>query len=197
MTPTVKDMLEKMPERIVPMPHFSQVAKEVGDVKGTRKITGRLEVGSQYHYTMEPQTCLAIPIEDGLDVYSATQYIDATQIAIADSLKLPNNLINMSVRRVGGGYGAKISRSIQIACATALAAHLSNRPVRFIMTIEANMAVCGKRYACIGDYDVDFDEHGKIHKLVSSYTEDAGCSPNEPSKLQEFTFELMTNAFFL
>lgn len=182
---TLLDILEKAPERIQAMPHFSQTATSVGNVAGTRKIKGRLEVGSQYHYTMEPQTCVAVPIEDGIDVFSATQYIDATQMAIADALKLPNNAVNMNVRRLGGAYGAKISRSIQIACAAALAAHLLNRPVRFIMTIEANMAVVGKRYACIGDYDVDFDSNGKIQKLVNDYIEDSGCSPNEPSELSK------------
>lgn len=37
----------------------------------------------------------------------------------------------------------------QITCAAALAAHLLNRPVRFIMTNEAMMAVVGKRYASV------------------------------------------------
>lgn len=179
---TILDMLERAPERIQPLPHFSQVAETVGDLNGTKKIKGRLMVGSQYHYTMEPQTCVCIPIEDGIEVYSATQYIDATQMAIADALKLPNNIVNMNVRRVGGAYGAKITRSIQIAAATALAAHLLNRPVRFIMTIEANMTVVGKRYAFLGDYEVDFDKNGKIQRLLSNYIADSGCSSNEPSE---------------
>ena len=179
---TLKDIFEKSPERIVSMPHFSQKAEIVGDVSGTKNIKGRLEVGSQYHNHIEPQTCVCVPIEDGMDVYSATQYIDLTQIAISEALKLPNNLINMSVRRLGGAYGAKISRSAQIACAAAVAAHLLNRPVRFIMTIEANMTSIGKRYACIADYDVDFDNNGKIQKLVNDYVEDSGCTTNEPSK---------------
>lgn len=186
------DILEKSPERIQPMPHFSQKAEETGAIsRSTQKIKGRLDVGSQYHYTMEPQTCVCVPIEDGLDVFSATQYIDATQIAISDALKLPNNNVNMNVRRLGGAYGAKISRSVQIACATALAAHLLNRPVRFIMTIEANMTVVGKRYSCIGDHEVDFDDTGKIQKLYVNYVEGSGCSSNEPSKLCNFSFSII------
>lgn len=186
--PTILDVLEKAPDRIIPLPHFSQVAKSVGDLNGTKKIKGRLEIGSQYHYTMEPQTCVCIPIEDGIDVYSATQYIDATQMAIADALKLPNNIVNMVVRRVGGAYGAKITRSIQIAAATALAAHILNRPVRFIMTIEANMTIVGKRYAYVGDYEVDFDKNGKIQRLLNDYIEDSGCSTNEPSESEASRF---------
>lgn len=178
---TLQDV-EKSSPRITPVLQFCQKAEQIGDLAGTKHLSGRLETGSQYHYTMEPQTCVAFPIEDGIEVYSASQYIDAAQMAIAECLKLPNNNVNMSVRRLGGGYGAKITRNIQIACATALAAHLLNRPVRFIMTIEANMTVVGKRVSCIGDYDVHFDKNGRIQKLVCDYVEDSGCSSNEPSK---------------
>lgn len=131
---------------------------------------------------MEPQSCVVVPIEDGLDVYSSTQWIDASQIAIADTLKLPNNAINMKVRRLGGGFGGKISRSVQLACAASVAAHLLNRPVRLIMTIEANMNIVGKRYACNNNYSVEVDDNGKIQKLVNDYIQDSGCSPNEPGK---------------
>jgi xanthine dehydrogenase/oxidase len=48
------------------------------------------------------------------------------------------------------------------------------------MTIEANMEIIGKRFSCIGDYDVDFDDDGKIQKLLNEFVQDMGCSPNEP-----------------
>lgn len=54
------------------------------------------------------------------------------------------------------------------------------------MTIEANMTVVGKRYACIGDYEVDVDDNGRIQKLKNEYVEDAGCSINEPSEIKGF-----------
>ncbi len=179
--PTLKGVVENAPERITKNPYFSKAAETQGnDVQ--HKFTGRLELGSQYHYTMETQVALCVPIEDGMDIYSATQWIDATQMAIADVLNVPNSLLNMHVRRLGGGYGGKISRSIQVACAAALAAHKLNRPVRFVMQLEANMNIIGKRYACINDYEIEIDGNGKIQKLVSDYVEDYGCSKNEPGK---------------
>lgn len=171
--------MQKAPERIQAWPHFGRVAEEYG-VGGKHKITGRLDQGLQYHYTMEPQTCVCIPVEDGMDVFCATQWMDITQVSIASAIAEPNNSINMQVRRVGGAYGGKISRSVQIACAAAIAAQHLNRPVRFVMTIEANMNIVGKRYACINDYEVEVDDNGKVQKLINDYVEDSGCSPNEP-----------------
>lgn len=173
--------MQVAPERIKALPHFGKVAETFG-VGAQHKINGRFDIGLQYHFTMEPQTSICIPVEDGMDVYSATQWMDLTQIAIANAIVVPHNSINMQVRHVGGGYGGKISRSVQVACAAAIAAHLLNRPVRFVMTIEANMNIIGKRYACINDYEVEVDDNGKILKLVNDYVEDSGCSPNEPGE---------------
>lgn len=177
--PTLKSVLENAPETITTNPIFSK-ASETHGLNTKHKISGRFEIGLQYHFTMETQTSLCIPIEDGMDVYSSTQWMDVTQMAISDMLNIPNSHINVHVRCLGGGYGAKISRASQIACAAALAAYKLNRPVRFVMQLEANMNSIGKRYACINDYEIEIDENGKIQKLTNDYVEDYGCSKNEP-----------------
>jgi xanthine dehydrogenase/oxidase len=66
--------------------------------------------------------------------------------------------INIKVRRLGGGYGGKISRSGLISAACALAAHKLHRPVRLVMSLETNMAAIGKRYNAAFDYEVSGDE---------------------------------------
>lgn len=59
------------------------------DVKSV--IYGEFKVESQYHYTMEPQTCVTKPTEGGMEVYSATQWLDLSNVAVAQCLKVPVN----------------------------------------------------------------------------------------------------------
>lgn len=191
--PSLEDVREDNDfQRAKFLPDFSTTAVKQG-VNGTKKIKARLDLGSQYHYTMEPQSCICIPIEEGFEIYAATQWIDIAQIAISECLKIPENKINMKVRRIGGGYGAKITRSNQTHCACALASFLTNRPIRFILPIETNMTSCGKRASILSDYEVEFDDNGKIQKLKNTFYEDHGCSDNEP--IEYFTSSTFANSY--
>lgn len=111
---------------------------------------------------------------------ASTQWVDFVHIAISECLKIPENKVKITVKRIGGAYGAKISRSSLVACACALACHLSGLPVRFVMTIEAMTSICGKRYPCASEYEVVCDSAtGKIRQLSNSVIEDNGCAKNE------------------
>lgn len=48
---------------------------------GIKHIKGSFEIGSQYPFTMEPQTTICVPDEQGINVHSATTWIDLTHIA--------------------------------------------------------------------------------------------------------------------
>ncbi|XP_049545874.1 xanthine dehydrogenase-like isoform X1 [Anopheles darlingi] len=180
--PTIKSLVENQSKaRIFDEPSATKRGSGYRvNVTAAKTIKGRFEMAGQYHFTMETQTCVCVPIEDNnMDIYSSTQWIDLCQVAIASMLKVPENSLNLTVRRLGGGYGSKISRAAQIACACALAAHLQNRPVRFVLTIESNMASIGKRYGCISDYEVDVETGGRFVKLTNNYMQDYGASLNE------------------
>lgn len=59
------------------------------DVK--KEVKGEFKMADQYHFYIETQTCIAKPTDDGMEVYSATQWLDLTNIAVAQTLNVPIN----------------------------------------------------------------------------------------------------------
>ncbi|XP_055607619.1 xanthine dehydrogenase-like [Uranotaenia lowii] len=147
--------------------------------EGPIKIKGHLDLLGQYHYSLETQTCFAIPVEDGLDIFSAMQHVDLGLAALSQALNMPQNSINLVVPRLGGAYGSKVSRSIPTACACVMAALLTRRPVRMVLPMETNMSSTGKRLGCFSEYEIDVDKEGRIIKLSNTYTHNAGAVVNE------------------
>lgn len=144
-------------------------------------IKGYIHFQGQYHFHMETQCAVAVPDEMDLTIYCSTQAVDFTQYAVSECLAMPANRIHFKLSQIGGAYGAKLSRSAQIACTAALGSFLTNRPVRFSMTLEANMKSIGKRSGTMAEYVVQVDATtGRIWELSNNFVQDAGCSLNEP-----------------
>lgn len=80
--------------------------------------------------------------------------------------------------------GAKSTRSTQVACACALACHLLRRPVRFVLTIESNMTMIGKRNANVIDYQANIDTAtGQLRRFSATFSQDFGCSFNDDGSM--------------
>ena len=63
-----------------------------------RAVSGEFEIGSQYHFHMETQSCIVTPKEDGqFEVFSATQWMDNVQHTISGALGIPDNKIDVQV----------------------------------------------------------------------------------------------------
>lgn len=60
----------------------------------------------------------------------------------------------MQVRRIGGGFGGKITKPPLLGVACAVAAHTVRRPVRLVLDMETNMRLIGKRYPYYIMYEV-------------------------------------------
>ncbi|XP_039757384.1 indole-3-acetaldehyde oxidase-like [Pararge aegeria] len=142
-------------------------------------IKGVFDAKAQYLYYMEPLSCVVIPVDNSLEVYDTTQWMDLTQIAVARCLNMLESDVLVKVRRIGGGFGGKVSRNVQVACASAIVAKRLDRPCRFILPLETNLAIAGGRLPFECEYEVGVDDDGKIQHLNASITEDAGCSQNE------------------
>ncbi|XP_049875547.1 uncharacterized protein LOC126373432 [Pectinophora gossypiella] len=137
---TIDEVKAKDPSRITVF--LTYPARDRG-VNVQKVIKGSDNIFQQYHYTMETLTCVARPSDFGLDVFASTQWPDLTQVGISTVLNVEQNRINLEVFRCGGSYGNRISRASHIAAACSLASYLTNRPCRFVMSIQSNIRCDG------------------------------------------------------
>ncbi|CAH1402822.1 unnamed protein product [Nezara viridula] len=174
---TIKDVLNSGEKsRISLQGHIEPVSK--GE-NVTHQIRGEFEMGSQFHFTLEPQACFCNPKEDGLDVYSSTQWMHNTQSAIAKVLGIKMNRVNLYVKQIGGAFGGKSTRSAMVASACCLAAHKLMRPVKLIFDLETSMKAIGMRCFYLATYEVGVDDNGKIQYLKAVLYENMGCTYND------------------
>ena len=84
------------------------------------------------------------------------------QKLVSEMLEIPMNKITTKVKRIGGGFGGKESRSAIIALPAALAAFTLNKPVRCMLDRNEDMLMTGCRNPFMVEYRLGFNTDGKI-----------------------------------
>ena len=131
--------------------------------KAPRQINGVINVGGQEHFYLEGQAAMAMPDEQGqVLVHVSSQHPTEIQHKVAEVLGVANHLVQVEVRRMGGGFGGKESQGNHPACLTALAAHLTRRPVKMVYDRDDDMKITGKRHDIRIAYHAGFDNDGNI-----------------------------------
>ncbi|KAI8053194.1 molybdopterin binding aldehyde oxidase/xanthine dehydrogenase [Syncephalis plumigaleata] len=113
---------------------------------------------------VETQGCIAVPKRERgeMELFSATQDTRTVQQVVAQALNVPRSRIHCRVKRLGGGFGGKDSRSAHISGIAAVAAQKLKRPVRLILNREDDMIMTGKRHEFLGQWKVGVTKEGKI-----------------------------------
>jgi xanthine dehydrogenase/oxidase len=138
---------------------------------------GSFTMGGQEHFYLECQTTLAIPGEDDeMTIWSSTQNPSKTQSMVAKSLNIPSHKVVSKLKRLGGGFGGKETRSVFVSCAAALAAHKLRMPVRISLDRDEDMAITGARHPYYSTYKVGFSKEGKLLALDVDMYSNAGCT---------------------
>ncbi|MFN0111184.1 MAG: molybdopterin-dependent oxidoreductase [Blastocatellia bacterium] len=100
------------------------------------------------HAFIEPEAGLAVPDPTGrLTVYCGGQIPFGDRAQIAASLALPEDQIRVINCLIGGAFGGKEDVSVQIH--TALAAHITKRPVKMVLSRKESLLVHPKRHATL------------------------------------------------
>jgi len=166
--------------------------------RAPRRLSGRLAIGGQEHFYLEGQVAMALPGEGGeLHVLSSTQNPTEVQHLVARVLGLPDGAVVAEVRRMGGAFGGKETQAAQIACLAALLAARTGRPVKLRLDRDDDMLLTGKRHDFLADYDVGFDEEGRIRALELVLASRCGISPDLSGAVNDRAMLHADNAYYL
>ncbi|KAL2215892.1 xanthine dehydrogenase [Thermoascus aurantiacus ATCC 26904] len=150
--------------------HYRFIKK--GDTEAAFKeadhvFTGVSRIGGQEHFYLETQACLAIPkAEDGeMEIWSSTQNPTETQAYVAQVTGVAANKVVARVKRLGGGFGGKETRSIQLAGICATAAAKVRRPVRCMLNRDEDIVTSGQRHPFLCRWKVGVTKEGKLLAL--------------------------------
>ena len=161
------------------------------------RITGRMEIGGQDHMYLEGHIAFAVPGEDDdVVVTSSTQHPSEAQHMVAHVLGVPSNAVTINVRRMGGGFGGKESQMNLFCAVAALAAKKWNRPCKIRPDRDQDMTATGKRHDFVVDYDVGFDDQGKITAVDGVFAARCGYTSDLSGPVTDRALFHADNAYF-
>jgi len=171
---------------------------EAGLADAPYRLQGSLVIGGQEHFYLEGQVAVALPQEDGtMLVLSSTQHPTEVQHAVAHALGRRSHHVTVQCRRLGGGFGGKESQPAQFACAAAVLAARTQRPVKLRLDRDADMLMTGKRHDFLVDYDVGFDAAGRIRALKLMLAARCGHSADLSGPVNDRALCHVDNCYFL
>ncbi|KAF2141261.1 uncharacterized protein K452DRAFT_318915 [Aplosporella prunicola CBS 121167] len=141
-------------------------------------FSGIARMGGQEHFYLETMACVAVPKpEDGeMEVFSSTQNPSETQTYVAQVTGVAANKVVTRVKRMGGGFGGKETRSIQLAGIVAAAAKKAKRPVRCMLNRDEDIITSGQRHPFLGRWKIAVNKDYKIQALDADVFNNGGWS---------------------
>ncbi len=168
-----------------------------GQAEAAHRISGQMRIGGQDHMYLEGHIAFAMPGEDDdVIVHCSTQHPSEAQHMVAHVLGVPNNAVVVNVRRMGGGFGGKESQMNQFAAVAALAAKRLKRPVKIRPDRDQDMESTGKRHDFVVDYDVAFDDAGRINAVDAQFAARCGWTSDLSGPVTDRALFHADNAYF-
>lgn len=135
------------------------------------------------HAYLEPECALAEPTPGGVRVSSEGQGIYEDRRQIANLLGVPQDQVEVALVQSGGAFGGKEDLTTQGHAA--LAAFLTQLPVRFEFTRAESILVHPKRHPMRIELALGCTAEGRLHALDCRITGDNGCYSSVGAKVLE------------
>lgn len=137
-------------------------------------VEGRYYTPAVEHAYMEPESCLAVPDSaGGLTVMTGSQGSQEYREMIAESLDLPMDKVRVKLTACGGAFGGKEEPAGAIHAA--LAAHLTGRPAKVVLSREDSIRISTKRHPMHLWMKHGATKDGKLVAISSRVVADAGA----------------------
>ncbi|SIS70360.1 xanthine dehydrogenase molybdopterin binding subunit [Neptunomonas antarctica] len=186
-------------ELYVSEPHSHQRGDSQTALANARHtISGSVHIGGQEHFYLETQVSSVIPTEDGgMIVYTSTQNPTEVQKLVAEVLGVAFNKIQIDMRRMGGGFGGKETQAAGPACMAAVVARLTGRPTKMRLPRMEDMLMTGKRHPFFNQYQVGFDDNGRITGCEMKLAGNCGYSPDLSNSIIDRAMFHADNGYYL
>ena len=166
--------------------------------KAAHRLAGRTRCGGQDQFYLEGHIAMALPQEDGgLLIYSSTQHPDEIQGLVAHATGRSAKDVVVICRRMGGAFGGKESQAALIACIAALMADKTARPCKLRLDRDVDMIMTGTRHDFLIDYEVGFDDDGRIEGIDFTLASRCGISADLSGPVNDRAMFHCDNTYFL
>jgi len=166
--------------------------------RAPHRVKGELYVGGQEQFYLEGQISYAIPKEDRtMLVLCSTQHPSEMQHVVAHAIGVASHNVTVECRRMGGGFGGKESQSALWAAAAAIGAARLQRPVKLRADRDDDMLVTGKRHCFYYEYEVGYDDAGRILAAKVEMVSRAGFSADLSGPVATRAVCHFDNAYYL
>jgi xanthine dehydrogenase/oxidase len=163
-----------------------------------RRVTGSFSASGQNHFYLETQSSVASLVNgDVLEITCGTQDLTTFQNQIISVLKMNASQVQVKCQRTGGGFGGKLTGGIIEAISCGLAACLVKRPVRLFNSRTSDMFLHSGREAYSVEYEVGYDDEGKILAVIYELYCDAGCAYQDTLGSVTMAMRWADNAYHL
>ncbi len=162
------------------------------------RLKGSSAVGGQEHFYLEGQISYAYPKEDQtVHVVCSTQHPREMQHLICQALGYHSHQVSVEVRRMGGGFGGKESQSAQWACIAAVLSVKLKKPVKMRLDRDDDFILTGKRHGFTYQWEVGFDETGRILGLFVQLASNCGFSTDLSGPVNDRAICHVDNGYYL
>jgi aldehyde oxidoreductase len=162
--------------------------KEAAFVSGSIYETQRIE-----HGFLETETAIAIPVDDGIRLYSQGQGAYVDRQLVAKILGLDKNKVKVVQVQNGGGFGGK--EDITVQGHASLFAYLLKQPVRVHLNRDESIIMHPKRHPVWMDIKLSCNKNGKFTALKLNAVGDTGAYASVGTKVMERVVGHATGGF--